>query len=304
MKRLILMIISGTGLWFYISCDGQNTGETEKGRTDTLAHKEIEPYKGNFDTLVIAGTTDSALRYFGQRYNSEQQQVILALNRIDKHHLKRTDTLVVPDSVVPDILVYTPFPARLKVAENIPKLVFFSYPVQAFAVYENGVQVRWGPTSMGTEQNPTPTGLFFANWKAEEHISTVDDEWLLKWNFNIENEKGVGWHLYAMPGKPASHSCLRLLEEDARWLYDWADMWELEGEHNVLAHGTPVIVFGNYDFKGRRPWLRLLDDPEGNRIAADELKAQLEPHLEKIREEQQRRRQIVQSQTQDSAATG
>jgi hypothetical protein len=30
----------------------------------------------------------------------------------------------------------------------------------------------------------------------------------LRWNFNIENKLGVGWH--SLPGYPASHSCLRL----------------------------------------------------------------------------------------------
>jgi hypothetical protein len=29
---------------------------------------------------------------------------------------------------------------------------------------------------------------FFTNWKAEETTSTFDDEWDLRWNFNIENK--------------------------------------------------------------------------------------------------------------------
>jgi hypothetical protein len=27
--------------------------------------------------------------------------------------------------------------------------------------------------------------------------STFDDEWDLRWNFNIENKLGVGWHQYS-----------------------------------------------------------------------------------------------------------
>src|SRR5690606_18476697 len=100
--------------------------------------------------------------------------------------------------------------------------------------------------------HPTQTGLSFANWKKEEHISTVDDEWLLRWNVNIRNEKGIGWHQYSMPGHPASHSCLRLLERDARWLYDWVDEWILDENEQLLAHGTPVIVFGTYEFDGQK----------------------------------------------------
>jgi hypothetical protein len=39
---------------------------------------------------------------------------------------------------------------------------------------------------------------FFTNWKAEE--TTSDDEWDLRWNFNIENKLGVGWHQYSLQG--------------------------------------------------------------------------------------------------------
>jgi hypothetical protein len=44
---------------------------------------------------------------------------------------------------------------------------------------------------------------FSLNWKAEETTSTFDDEWDLRWNFNIENKLGVGWHQYSL-GYPAS----------------------------------------------------------------------------------------------------
>jgi hypothetical protein len=58
-----------------------------------------------------------------------------------------------------------------------------------------------GPTKWG-EKHKTPTGLF-SNWKAEETTSTFD-EWDLRWNFNIENKLGVGWHQYSLQGYPAS----------------------------------------------------------------------------------------------------
>ncbi|GGH12489.1 L,D-transpeptidase [Sphingobacterium alkalisoli] len=295
-KYIHLILLCGTML-MQVACNRSTTDNNEE-IADSLAHREIEPFKGEYDSLVIKGAanTDSALAEFEKRYDEEQRQVILALNRIDRYHLKRADMLVVPDSVSTDLTVYTPFPPRLEELDDVPKIVFFSYPYQAFAAYENGLQVRWGPTSMGTQKNPTPTGLFFANWKAEEHISTVDDEWLLKWNFNIENEKGVGWHLYAMPGYPASHSCLRLLDNDARWLYDWANMWVLEGEHEVKAQGTPVIVFGRYDFSRKSPWLNLLDDPDANTVSKADLKNELEPHLQKIQEEQERRQRVIQEE--------
>ncbi|TJZ59832.1 L,D-transpeptidase [Sphingobacterium olei] len=301
MTKYIHLIVLCAIMFTQAACN-RGAKNNNDGSTDSLAHKEIEPFEGGYDSLLIKGAADpdSALAEFEKRYSEEQRQVILALNRIDRYHIKQADMLVVPDSVWTDLSVYSPFPPRLKELQEIHKIIFFSYPYQAFAVYENGLQVRWGPTSMGTQKDSTPVGLFFANWKAEEHISTVDDEWLLKWNFNIENEKGVGWHLYAMPGYPASHSCLRLLENDARWLYDWADMWVLEGEHDVKAQGTPVIVFGSYDFSQKGPWLNLPDDPDANTISEADLKRELESHLQKIQEEQERRRHVIQGEKRDS----
>jgi len=49
-------------------------------------------------------------------------------------------------------------------------------------------------------------------------------------------------------GYPASHACMRLKEKDARYLNDWADQWILRGKDKVLIKGTPVIVFGSYNF--------------------------------------------------------
>jgi lipoprotein-anchoring transpeptidase ErfK/SrfK len=287
-------------LWFFIalcaflemSCGGnQQTSEKEKNVEEKANIPKIDPYKGKFRSTVIKGN-DSALRVFKKRYTAQQQHIILALNRIDFDNFNKADSLVVPDSVWSDINSYTPFPLKIKQLAPVNKMVFFSYPIQAFAAYENGNLVRWGPSSMGSKVHPTPTGLSFTNWKAEEHVSTADDEWLLRWNFNIRNKEGIGWHQYTMPGYPASHSCLRLLENDARWLYDWADQWLIEKDHHVLAEGTPVIVYGAYDYTAEKPWFALLKDPKANHIAEADLINVFKPHLEKILQAQQKRKEV------------
>jgi len=35
------------------------------------------------------------------------------------------------------------------------------------------------------------------------------------------NKRGHSFHQYELPGHPASHGCIRLLERDATWIYDW-----------------------------------------------------------------------------------
>jgi hypothetical protein len=211
------------------------------------------------------------------------------VNRCDAAALKAKDTVIVPSEFLTDVIHYSPFPFHVEALKDVKKIVFFSYPAQIFAAYENGYLVHTGPTSMGRKNDPTPTGLFFANWKAEKTTSTFNDEWELKWNFNIHNKEGVGWHQYAMPGYPASHSCLRMLEEDAKTMYEWADQWIVKGTNTLLAQGTPVIVFGSYPFGSRKPWMALVEDAHALDITEEALASEVSPHLEKIMTEQQKR---------------
>jgi lipoprotein-anchoring transpeptidase ErfK/SrfK len=128
-------------------------------------------------------------------------------------------------------------------------------PVQAFGAYEHGVLVRWGPVSTGARTAPTPSGLFHLNWRQREHTSTVDPDWAMPWSFNFENRLGLAFHAQALPGKPASHGCVRLLVEDAQWLFDWGEPWTVDpGGTRVLRLGTPVLVIGEYNFEAQPPW--------------------------------------------------
>ncbi len=234
---------------------------------------------------------DSAQNIF-KALTPGEKAVVLRLNRVDAASYKRLDTMIIPTEIDTNWMSYAVFPAELPVLKDVRKMVVFAYYPQVFAAYENGKLVTWGPTNMGKKSTPTPTGIFSANWKAKESISSVDDEWKLKWNFNVWNKGGVGWHQYQLPGYPASHSCMRLLESDAKWLYDWADMWVLK-DQQLAAQGTPVLIFGDYPFGKGKPWWKLVEDPAALNISAEVLTAELEPHLEKIRARQSQRDSVV-----------
>jgi L,D-transpeptidase catalytic domain len=227
--------------------------------------------------------------------DSNQLHIVLAANRTDKAGFAQMDTVIIPTDMTGDIAYYLPFPLQVPYLAAINKIIFFSYPTQTFGTYENGILMYTGPTNMGRKKDPTPTGLFYANWKAEKTISTVNDEWELFWNFNIANKEGVGWHQYSLPGYPASHSCLRLQEKDARYLYDWADQWILEGTETVLANGTPVIVFGSYNFDAPKPWLQLISNSHVLDITEAEIQQQTTPYLAAILAEQEKRETVAAS---------
>ena len=218
--------------------------------------------------------------------DSTKLYIAYAINRTDKANIAKMDSVVIPNDFSGDLVYYLPFPIHVSALEEVSKVLIFSYPTQTFAAYENGELVYTGPTNMGRKKDPTPTGLFFTNWKAEKTTSTFNDEWDLKWNFNIENKLGVGFHQYELPGYPASHSCLRLLEKDAKYLYKWADEWVLKDSENVKVKGTPVIVFGSYNFDGPKPWLELVKDPDALNISESEIETQVQPFIQKILENQ------------------
>ncbi|MDN3674254.1 L,D-transpeptidase [Flavobacterium branchiarum] len=221
--------------------------------------------------------------------DATQLDILIAVNRTDMANFTKMDSILVPSDLKGELEDYLPFPLTVPYLKDVDKVLFFSYPSQTFAAYEKGQLVYTGPTNMGRKKDPTPTGLFYTNWKAEETVSTFNDEWELKWNFNIENKKGVGFHQYALPGYPASHSCLRLQEKDARYLYDWADQWVLADKENIKVKGTPVIVFGSYDFDGKKPWLQLAKNPKALEITSEEIEKEVKPFLEKILLEQKNR---------------
>jgi hypothetical protein len=223
-----------------------------------------------------------------------QRKIVLAVNRADSNHLAKMDSILVPDDLSGDLELYLPFPTSVEYLNAIDKIIFFSYPSQSFAAYEYGELVYAGPTNMGRKADPTPTGLYYTNWKAEKTTSTFNDEWDLLWNFNIENKLGVGFHQYELPGYPASHSCLRLLESDAKLLYKWADEWILKSDEVISAKGTPVIVFGSYPFGSQKPWLQLLSDPHALDITEANIQQIATPFINDIIKQQEKRNAVEQ----------
>jgi lipoprotein-anchoring transpeptidase ErfK/SrfK len=208
-----------------------------------------------------------------------QMALLFKLNRRDLKHLKSGDSVVVP-TATDSLLAYSPFPQRVDSSITLPKLLVISRRVQAFAAYEHGRLVQWGPTSTGKKTTPTPAGLYHTNWKSKETHSTVDDAWVLKWYFNLDNLEGISMHEYDLPGYPASHSCVRLLPDDAEWIYNWADQWKLSPNRSrVETEGTPVVVFGEDAYGHTPPWKLLASDPEATTVSQSDSNSAVQTYV-------------------------
>jgi hypothetical protein len=125
--------------------------------------------------------------------------------------------------------------------------------------------------SSGDRHHATPAGFYHLNWNARIRISSENDEWVMPWFFNFCNKIGLGLHQYTLPGRPASHGCVRLLLADAKWLFYWGQKWELASDGQVLANGTPVMIVGGYDYESARPWLQPGWWAEGVTLPASDL---------------------------------
>lgn len=248
--------------------------KTERNVNDTVslpAKIKKEPalvVNYHIDSLQTKAMVDS----FKNRFTPEQQHLIFALNRVDAHRLNKGDVLIIPDTLTGDLKDYSPFPATLDILDSIPQTVLVSQRIQGFALYENGQLVKWGPVSSGKRSTPTPNGLNYGNYRAREKVSTINSSWLMPYYFNFMNFEGVGVHQYELPGYPASHACVRLRNEDAIFIYNWAKQWKLSNDGTtVVENGTPFMVFGEYDFEDSVPWLRLAENHKDNFLNSEEM---------------------------------
>jgi hypothetical protein len=203
----------------------------------------------------IERVTD-ANRDLASRFGGPEIALLEKLNRADARHLQRLTQLVVPSSWRPEI-DHSPFPFSYEAARAMPKLVVVDQPSQAFAAYEYGQQVHWGPVSSGRQAKPTPSGLFHLNWRARTRNSTLSGEWRLNWYFNFNNTRGLAFHEFELPGVPASHACVRLLARDAEWVYQWGEGWTVDKHGQLQTAGTPILILGGYAFGSQPPWLAL-----------------------------------------------
>ena len=258
---LILIIIVIVFIFLFVkksnSGDDTNIITTETNNFKKIIEPVLYPTQprpvGMFEKVIL--TTKEPLSELTALVGDSNVDVVLGINRIDRDNLKSGMTIMIPKNA-DDIKKWQYMPNKISSANSIPKLIIVSQPIQAFGVYENGLLVHSGPVSSGKKINQTPSGLYFVNWKGEEVTSTFDDEWILKWNMNIDNLEGISMHQYSLPGYPASHSCISMTEADAYWLYNWTDEWTWQNS-KVVREGTPVIIYGNYDFDSSQPWTLL-----------------------------------------------
>lgn len=216
------------------------------GQVESLGAQSAPTYR-------IVSSSDRAAR-LDQMFTEPQLALLEKLNRADVAHLARLREIVVPDSWDDNDLLYSGLPIRYAPGAHEPTFLIVYLPGQLFGAYEYGTLVHWGPISSGQQSSPTPSGVFSLNWRSTGRASTVNPDWFMRWYFNFSNAVGLALHAYALPGRPASHGCVRLLDRDARWLFAWGRPSIADSSGPRVRPGTPVFIVGEYDFDAPPPW--------------------------------------------------
>jgi hypothetical protein len=193
-------------------------------------------------------------------HNWAKNKTFRTLHKEELRFLRPGEKLVIPDTFIMDQRAYSVFPPFYWEAQDIPKIIIVSNAYQSYACYEYGKLVRFAATNTGKETTQTYPGRYSLVWKEKEHLSSLDSNWVMPYNFNFHANAGSAFHQFMMPGRPVSHSCCRQFMEDAKWLFYWGEGYKFKyGAKPKPLSGTPVIIIDYFDFSRKRggPWLEL-----------------------------------------------
>ena len=91
---------------------------------------------------------------------------------------------------------------------------------QKMTIWDDGEPVARVPISSGVEKHPTPTGLFSIMIKKRFHRSNIYGDAPMPFMQRI-TWSGVALHQGHVPGRPASHGCIRLPADVAQKLFTY-----------------------------------------------------------------------------------
>ena len=100
-----------------------------------------------------------------------------------------------------------------------PLIVVVSLRKQRLSVFDKNGHIVDSPISSGTEEFPTPTGIFSVIGKEVEHESNIYEGAAMPYMQRL-TWTGTAMHAGNLPGYPASHGCIRLPHSFSKRLYE------------------------------------------------------------------------------------
>jgi hypothetical protein len=118
-----------------------------------------------------------------------------------------------------------------------PTMAIVSLRSQRITVYDAKGWILRAPVSSGTKGRETPAGIFSVIQKVEDHYSNLYDDAFMPHMQRI-TWSGIALHGGVLPGRPASHGCIRLPFDFAAQLFDATAM----GMRVIVAPGDVAPV--------------------------------------------------------------
>ncbi len=194
--------------------------------------------------------------------------LVARFNRVDRRHVYPGMTIKVPKDI--GLLKgYSPLPREYEPARRYGKYILVDLSEQWLGAYERGRLKFSVPAATGKTGFETPTGIYRIDARHLTHTSSLyrtDDD---QDQYPMDNAMrfyiapdNVGYWLHArdLPGKPASHGCIGLFDEemqnrmygipekpvlmDSQKVYDWAvgeDEYEDDTGELELLEEAPVV---------------------------------------------------------------
>ncbi|MCP0914094.1 MULTISPECIES: L,D-transpeptidase [Legionella] len=183
--------------------------------------------------------------------DENQRDLVQRLNR-SYNHLWPGKEIVVPKNLSQITLFdISPFPLKINPEEKEKQIIVDQEKLAWGAYDEQGNLVKWGPISSGSDRcsdNSSPTcrtmtGIFRVFSKENEKCKS--DVFPLgkggaKMPYCMYFHKGLALHgSDDIPGYRASHGCIRMFVQDAKWLN--LNFVQLSNERNNFL-GTKVVI--------------------------------------------------------------
>ena len=135
----------------------------------------------------------------------------------------------------PGEYVWTP-----ELAPAGPLVIVVSLPEQRAHVYRNGIRIGVSTISSGKPGHETPTGVFPILQKRAEHYSNLYDNAPMPYMQRLTWD-GIALHAGRIPGKPASHGCIRLPKAFAKALFSVTERGVTVVVADEESHGPSVV---------------------------------------------------------------
>lgn len=217
------------------SCVGWYGSELCRDRQNfncvTVGEKVLEKKTGDKTTRRVVDMTWEDLWP-----DPAEREIVMKLNRLNLK-LRAGYQLAVPKSLSgKSIMSFTPFERKIKPPGE--KLLIFDPRLYAFAAYDaDGGLVRWGPAVGGRAGLRTPAGTFRvysegdASCRSRIYPRGCRGRQCSPMPYCMTFHQGNAFHAGDLPGRHASHGCVRLFLDDARWL-----------NHDFVENGARVEI--------------------------------------------------------------